>query len=256
MLVPLPSIGELRYPGQPGTCLSLMWESGDLQSVCAGGEEFAVTGGQPVLIDFSNSLCRKKWFARARKTMSVIGERSNLARTIKGTLTGSRCASGDNILRFKALLPTRPVVLMVGAGTIGAGCEDLYERSIRPADRLRHLPLGSDAILAHTHQIPMADASVDGVIIQAVLEHVLEPAAVAEIDRVLKPRKIVYAGTPFLQQVHEGAYDFTESIAARRIRFLLSRSASVRLVQHSYAQWRVQPPTKSGAPRLACDSCS
>ena len=32
---------------------------------------------------------------------------------------------------------------------------------------------------------------------------------VAEIHRVLRPGGVVYAETPFLQQVHEGAYDFT-----------------------------------------------
>lgn len=246
MLVPLPSIGELRYPGQPGTCLSLMWESGALQSVCAGGEEFAVTGGQPVLIDFSNSLCRKEWFARARKTMSVIGERSNLACTIKGTLTGSRCASGDNILRFKALLPTRPVVLMVGAGTIGANCEALYERSIRPADRLRHLPLGSDAIVAHTHQIPMADASVDGVIIQAVLE----PAAVAEIDRVLKPPRdrlcrnaFLAAGARRRLRLHGVHCRETNSFPVISVSFREARSASLRAVAGSTADQEWSTPS-------------
>ena len=60
------------------------------------------------------------------------------------------------------------------------------------------------------HSIPLADGSVDGVIVQAVLEHVLEPTIVAhEIHRVLRTGGIVYADTPFLQQVHEGAYDFT-----------------------------------------------
>jgi SAM-dependent methyltransferase len=48
------------------------------------------------------------------------------------------------------------------------------------------------------------------VIIQAVLEHVLDPKTVVEqIHRVLKTEGIVYAETPFLQQVHEGAYDYT-----------------------------------------------
>lgn len=211
MLVPLPSIGDLlRYPGQPGTCLTLVWESGDLQCGRAGGEEFAVTAGQPVLIDFTKSLCRKEWFATARRNVSVIGERSNLARTIKGTLTGSRRASRDNILRFKARLPTRPVVLMVGAGTMGAGCEALYEdRDVRQI-AFDIYPSDLTQFVADAHQIPLADKSVDGVIIQAVLEHVLEPTAVvAEIYRVLKPGGIVYAETPFMQQVHEGAHDFT-----------------------------------------------
>ena len=51
----------------------------------------------------------------------------------------------------------------------------------------------------------LADASVDGVIVQAVLEHVLDPRTVAaEVERVLRPRGMVYAETPLMQQVHEG----------------------------------------------------
>ena len=64
--------------------------------------------------------------------------------------------------------------------------------------------------VADAHRIPFADGSVDAVVVQAVLEHVLDPArVVAEIHRVLRPDGLVYAETPFLQQVHEGAYDFT-----------------------------------------------
>jgi SAM-dependent methyltransferase len=64
--------------------------------------------------------------------------------------------------------------------------------------------------VADAHEIPLPDSAFDAVVIQAVLEHVLQPAqVVSEIWRVLKPRGIVYAETPFMQQVHEGAYDFT-----------------------------------------------
>ncbi len=38
----------------------------------------------------------------------------------------------------------------------------------------------------------------------------LEPErVVSEIARVLKPAGMVYSEIPFMQQVHEGAYDFT-----------------------------------------------
>jgi len=64
--------------------------------------------------------------------------------------------------------------------------------------------------LADVHNIPLESESVDSVWIQAVLEHVLSPEqAVREIWRILKPGGIVYAETPFMQQVHEKAYDFT-----------------------------------------------
>jgi hypothetical protein len=42
------------------------------------------------------------------------------------------------------------------------------------------------------------------------LEHVVYPELVAaEIHRVLVSRGFIYSEIPFLQQVHEGAYDFT-----------------------------------------------
>ena len=65
-------------------------------------------------------------------------------------------------------------------------------------------------VVADGHFLPFRDGMFDGVWIQAVLEHVLDPPAlVAEIHRVLKPTGLVYADTPFMQQVHEQAYDFT-----------------------------------------------
>jgi hypothetical protein len=45
---------------------------------------------------------------------------------------------------------------------------------------------------------------------QAVLEHVLDPwRCVEELHRVLASGGLVYAETPFMQQVHEGRFDFT-----------------------------------------------
>ena len=65
-------------------------------------------------------------------------------------------------------------------------------------------------VICDGHSLPFTTGSFDGVLIQAVLEHVLSPEAVVhEIHRVLKSDGIVYAETPFMQQVHEEAYDFT-----------------------------------------------
>jgi SAM-dependent methyltransferase len=64
--------------------------------------------------------------------------------------------------------------------------------------------------IVDAHNIPFKDGSLDGVVAQAVLEHVLDPQrCVDEIHRVLKPDGLVYAETPFMQQVHAGPYDFT-----------------------------------------------
>jgi SAM-dependent methyltransferase len=104
----------------------------------------------------------------------------------------------------------RPRLLVIGGGTIGGGVANLYEDP--RLDILAFDVYASDNVqfLADAHQIPLKDGSVDGVLIQAVLEHVLDPqAVVAEIHRVLRLGGLVYAATPFMQHVHEGAYDFT-----------------------------------------------
>ena len=64
--------------------------------------------------------------------------------------------------------------------------------------------------ICDAHYLSVSDNYYDGVFIQAVLEHVVQPdIVVKEIKRVLKTNGLVYAETPFMQQVHEGAYDFT-----------------------------------------------
>jgi SAM-dependent methyltransferase len=103
-----------------------------------------------------------------------------------------------------------PLVLVVGGGTAGNGIEALYAdpRARVVAFDIYASPLTQ--FIADAHQIPLASGTVDAVIVQAVLEHVLHPdQVVAEIRRVLREGGLVYAETPFLQQVHAGPYDFT-----------------------------------------------
>ena len=103
-----------------------------------------------------------------------------------------------------------PRVLVIGSRVRGAGMEAL---EAHPTIELieSDVELGPrPAVIFDAHDIPFEDASFDGVIAQAVLEHVADPyRVVAELERVLKPEGILYSETPFMQQVHEGAYDFT-----------------------------------------------
>lgn len=60
------------------------------------------------------------------------------------------------------------------------------------------------------HDLPFRDDTFDAVVTTAVLEHVLYPEkVVGEIVRTLKDGGLLYSEMPFMQQVHEGAYDFT-----------------------------------------------
>ena len=102
-----------------------------------------------------------------------------------------------------------PRVLIVGGATIGHGSAPLVDAPDLEVISFDVYPTSATTFVADGHAIPLADASVSAVWIQAVLEHVYRPEiVVAEIARVLRPGGIVYAETPFLQPVHEGAYDF------------------------------------------------
>ena len=64
-------------------------------------------------------------------------------------------------------------------------------------------PFPTTDVVATCSQLPFQDASFDGVISVAVLEHVADPReCVEQIARVLKPGGSVYAAVPFLQPYH------------------------------------------------------
>lgn len=59
------------------------------------------------------------------------------------------------------------------------------------------------------HDLPYQSESVDGIICQAVLEHVEDAnAAINEMTRVLKPGGYLFIDVPFLQPYHAFPYDF------------------------------------------------
>jgi SAM-dependent methyltransferase len=101
-------------------------------------------------------------------------------------------------------------VLVVGSSVKGEGMEPLFST---PALELveTDVAFGADvSVICDAHDLPFAENSFDGVVIQAVLEHVVDPyRCVAEVHRVLQPAGVVYSETPFMQQVHLGRYDFT-----------------------------------------------
>lgn len=131
---------------------------------------------------------------------------------LQSLILGTSSATKRNCERFVSLLNAStksPKVLVIGSGEKGSGTDLLWNNK----NIIIH---GIDIYLSETvdvvcdaHYLPFADGAYDGVWIQAVLEHVVEPNVVAaEIFRVLKDGGIIYAETPFMQQVHEGAYDF------------------------------------------------
>jgi SAM-dependent methyltransferase len=173
---------------------------------------FPALDGTPVLVDFDNSVVSREAVQLAGGS-SYKERNTGFLQKVHGFFWRSASPTAANADRFivevKRLDP-HPTILVIGGGTIGSDAEALY----RDPD---FTVIGTDIyksdltlIIADGHQLPLVSGAIHGVWIQAVLEHVLTPEqVVAEIHRVLVPDGVVYAETPFMQQVHEGAYDFT-----------------------------------------------
>lgn len=115
-----------------------------------------------------------------------------------------------NYQRIASLLPTGARILVIGGSVKGFGMDPIYSNfsfEIVGAD-VSFGPFTN--IIFDAHDIPFIDDTFDCVLIQAVLEHVLDPCrCVNEMHRVLKNDGLIYSETPFMQQVHMRQYDFT-----------------------------------------------
>ena len=179
----------------------------------SSGYRYPVVDGVPILIDTDRSVVSEADVcAGARSNIERPRYASGLGRIAK-RLVKPRSPTAANIGKFIGLLKrlrSHPTVLVVGGASIGQGMQALYDV---PDVRVIAFDIyQSQAVhfVADAHQIALGDGVVDGVVVQAVLEHVLRPeAVVGEIWRVLGDGGLVYSETPFMQHVHEGAYDFT-----------------------------------------------
>jgi SAM-dependent methyltransferase len=103
-----------------------------------------------------------------------------------------------------------PTVLVIGAGELGVGVDNLIkEKKIKVVESDVYFSSRNN-LIADGHDLPFVNESFDAVVIQAVLEHVIDPyRCINEAYRVLKVDGLIYAETPFMYPVHLGPYDFT-----------------------------------------------
>jgi SAM-dependent methyltransferase len=185
------------------------------------GRRYPIVRGVPVLLADEGAISTVADYTAAhadRRPVRSLRLRRIALSLLKGPPTLSlNVGSEENFERFAELLGQRsgngagPArVLVVGGSREGVGYARLaaspgvvmLETDIAFGPRTQ--------LVCDAHHLPFASGTFDGVVCQAVLEHVLDPnRVVAEIHRVLGPGGIVYSEVPFMQQVHEGAYDFT-----------------------------------------------
>ena len=174
-------------------------------------KEFYKINNKPVLIDFSNSILKEDTFLE-KSGSSIVKRRKKKMPFLKRIIMGENKITKGNIKQLSNFLfkITNPKILIVGGGEVGSGLEyfvNQFDKNIMSFDIYDSENVD---FIADGHSIPIISNYFDLVICQAVLEHVLNPnMVVSEITRVLKFGGVVYAETPFMQQVHEGAFDFT-----------------------------------------------
>ena len=175
------------------------------------GLSYPVIDGIPILIDDSNSVFSVADFeTRKDTTFELDGSKikeiyNNLVPSISINLK-----SKDNYKALAELLPDNARVLIIGGSIRGEGMDAIFDReNIDIASSDVSFGPYTDMV-CDAHDIPFEDGTFDCVILQAVLEHVVDPYhCVAETLRVMKDGGVVYAETPFMQQVHMHEYDFT-----------------------------------------------
>ncbi len=175
--------------------------------------QFATVDGIPILINQQQSLFDVATFVRKAPTFfQPVGRLRRWVSNAIPTLSANVTAR-TNFRQFRDQLrrrAERPRVLVIGGSIVGDGVEslvgdptiELLETDVALGPRTQ--------LICDAHDIPFQDETFDGVVLQAVLEHVVAPArCIEEVHRVLRPCGLVYADTPFMQQVHGREFDFT-----------------------------------------------
>ena len=172
---------------------------------------FFSINNKPVLINFKDSLINEEIFINTNAN-SLVKRNSIILKNIYKYLSVENNNNSININYLENFLFSKvsPKILVIGGAEIGSGFNNFYNTFRDHITSFDIYYKKNIDFISDAHSIPICDNYFDLVIIQAVLEHVLKPIqVVSEIHRVLKYEGIVYAETPFMQQVHEGPYDFT-----------------------------------------------
>lgn len=199
----------LRCPSCQLSKLAVMDTTNEM--VCEScGTHYPISHGRPVLLRQDNDVfCIDDY--RNTKVPGINKRNNNWRNFIPKpsvNLSSQRVLS-----RVSELLKQKPSAIVL---VVGGGCQRQWlDERLDANDSVKIIYSDIDAsadvdLFCDGHDLPFVDGVFDAVVTTAVLEHVLYPERVAaEIMRVLKVGGLLYSELPFMQQVHEGAYDFT-----------------------------------------------
>jgi len=198
-------------------CGGDLFQSTNNKIVCSNCEDFyPIIDGCPVLLRLSNKVFSTSSYKHAErlgkgKRSKPVSLLKKIVPTASVNLSSRRVLSMMNERLSNRSCSAKPRVLVVGAGTQRQELLKLLDPQEQFDILFSDIDIHADMdLVCDAHDLPFKTSSFDAVITTAVLEHVLYPEIVsAEIERVLQPGGLLYSELPFMQQVHEGAYDFT-----------------------------------------------
>jgi uncharacterized protein YbaR (Trm112 family) len=191
------------------TCRARLDNISDQQIACNScNSTYPVFKGRPILLSNDNILFQKDDYVDARPKDYKRTSLSSYFPKITADLSVRRMVTA----LARRLDERGPSIVVI----VGGGCQREWLTPIICANVVHEviytdIDTAADVdLFCDAHNLPFDSGSVDAVITTAVLEHVMYPErAAAEISRILKTGGLLYSEIPFMQQVHEGAYDFT-----------------------------------------------
>lgn len=180
----------------------------------ASSHTFPIVDGTPILINDSASIFKISNFVKDNGKYFAQRKKSRLIQLISGLLPTVSISfiSKINFRRFYKLVlrkKKRARVLVIGSGFNKYKLRDIPEGKKIDLTRTDVYFCPDIDLICDAHNLPFKNNLFDGVIAQAVVEHLVNPeVAVNEIHRVLTRGGWAYFETAFMQQNHGGKYDF------------------------------------------------
>ncbi|MBJ11471.1 MAG: methyltransferase type 11 [Candidatus Marinimicrobia bacterium] len=172
----------------------------------------------PILLNEKKSIFTIDSFVQKKQTTFISNSKGKvklkkLINKIIPSINGNY-VSYEKLKSFKKIINdeiSNPKILIIGSGFESQGIKNNFSKSQNMLILDTDVSFSSNIdVICDAHCLPFSNESFDAVILQAVLEHVIDPYnCVNEVKRVLKRDGFVYAETPFMQQLHQAPFDFT-----------------------------------------------
>ncbi len=204
------------------TCRSPLSATGTSLTCTACGQVYPVSGDVPVLLDPASKaeiagfrsdaenvkLRQQLTSGGLAKIVDLIRPPHPFAYTRRTVNHAKRIAFSQLAAASAGRSDAR--FLDIGSGILGglnhSGLSAHVRSHLMP---LEIAPTSGVGVVGDAHKLPFKDSSLDGALIQGVMEHVRDPIqVVAEIYRTLKPGAPVFAEVPFIQHYHLDPVDY------------------------------------------------